>query len=193
MVHGRLPLGRLVTGHIALADIDDALESMRRRDGARRVITFEEEHRGFTSTIPTRSAIHCAPAMVDERLRGVSGIALALRFLLELGGVAALAWWGLRTGTDDVSRAVLSIGAAGLLIVLWALVVAPKARNPLAPRVRWLIGSGLLLVAAGALWRVDATAAAVVFAILVVVDTLVLLALDRRPTAGSGTNGGTLR
>ena len=52
VVHGRLPLGRLVTGHIALADIDDALESMRRRDGARRVITFEEEHRGFTSNDP---------------------------------------------------------------------------------------------------------------------------------------------
>ena len=41
-VEGRLPLGRLVTEHIGLADIDEALAAMRRRDGARRVIMFEE-------------------------------------------------------------------------------------------------------------------------------------------------------
>lgn len=42
VVDGRLPLGRLVTGHIALADIDAALAAMRARDGARRVITFAD-------------------------------------------------------------------------------------------------------------------------------------------------------
>lgn len=41
VVAGRLPLGRLVTGHIDLAGIDGALEAMRRRDGARRVVMFE--------------------------------------------------------------------------------------------------------------------------------------------------------
>ena len=105
VVEGRLPLGRLVTGHIPLADIDDALDAMRRRDGARRVITFD----------PTRRPV------ADERLRGISGIApLALRFLLELAGVAALAWWGIQTGADDAGRAVLAIGAAGSLVVVWA-------------------------------------------------------------------------
>jgi Na+/melibiose symporter-like transporter len=134
----------------------------------------------------------CSPTqrtVTDQRLRGVSGIALALRFLLELAGVAALAWWGIQTGTDDVGRAVLAIGAAGSLVVIWGLVVAPKARNRLAPRVRWLIGSGLLLVAAGALWAVGSTVAAALFAVLIVVDTLILLALDRDPTAGSDTSG----
>jgi len=42
VVAGRLPLGRLVTDHIRLVDIDLALDSMRRRDGARRVITFPD-------------------------------------------------------------------------------------------------------------------------------------------------------
>lgn len=46
VVDGRLPLGRLVTGHIGLGDIDDALDAMRRRDGARRVIIFPEGARG---------------------------------------------------------------------------------------------------------------------------------------------------
>jgi len=40
VVEGRLPLAALVTGHIALAGIDGALDAMRHRDGARRVITF---------------------------------------------------------------------------------------------------------------------------------------------------------
>jgi len=39
-VTGHLPLGRLVTEHIRLADLDAALDAMRRRDGARRVIVF---------------------------------------------------------------------------------------------------------------------------------------------------------
>lgn len=41
VVDGRLPLGRLVSAHLLLTDIEDALDAMRRRDGARRVITFE--------------------------------------------------------------------------------------------------------------------------------------------------------
>ncbi len=41
VVEGRLPLGALVTSHIPLSGIDDALAAMRQRDGARRVITFE--------------------------------------------------------------------------------------------------------------------------------------------------------
>jgi len=40
VVAGRLPLGRLVTDHIGLGDLDAALDAMRRRDGARRVVVF---------------------------------------------------------------------------------------------------------------------------------------------------------
>ncbi len=115
----------------------------------------------------------------------ITGLALVLRFLLELAGVAALAWWGWQSGADDASRAILAIGAAGLLVLIWGLIVAPRARNPLAPRVRWLVGSALLLVAAAALWAVDATTVAVLLAILVVIDTAVLLASDRAVAPGA--------
>jgi len=40
VVSGRLPLGRLVTERIGLGDLDAALDAMRRRDGARRVVVF---------------------------------------------------------------------------------------------------------------------------------------------------------
>jgi S-(hydroxymethyl)glutathione dehydrogenase/alcohol dehydrogenase len=41
-VSGRLPLAALVSGSISLDDIDAAFAAMRRRDGARRVIRFDD-------------------------------------------------------------------------------------------------------------------------------------------------------
>lgn len=120
-----------------------------------------------------------SPAPDDwQRMRTIEQLALALRFLLEVAGVAALAWWGIRTGSDDVSRTLLAVVAAGGLIIVWALLVAPKARNPLSPLTRWLLGTVLLMLAAVALWTAGAPEAALVFGALVAVDTAVLLWLD---------------
>ena len=41
VVAGRLPLGRLISETIGLEDVDAAFESMRRRDGARRIVLFD--------------------------------------------------------------------------------------------------------------------------------------------------------
>jgi hypothetical protein len=112
------------------------------------------------------------------RMEGLEKGALVLRFLLEVAGVAALVWWGIKVGTDDISRAGLAIIAGGALIVIWALVVAPKARNPLPPITRWLIGTVLLMVAAVALWTVGPQELAILFAVLVAIDTVVLLWID---------------
>lgn len=120
-----------------------------------------------------------------ERMQTVERVALAGRFLLELAGVAALVWWGIKVGTDDISRAGLALLAGGGLVVIWALVVAPKARNPLPPMTRWLIGTVLLMVAAVALWTVGEEELAVLFAVLVGIDTAVLLWLDTQRGPGA--------
>lgn len=120
-----------------------------------------------------------------QRMQTIEKVALAGRFLLELAGVAALVWWGIKVGTDDISRAGLALLAGGGLILVWALVVAPKARNPLPPLTRWLIGTVLLMVAAVALWTVGEEELAVVFAVLVGIDTAVLLWLDTRRGPGA--------
>ena len=113
-----------------------------------------------------------------ERMAGLEQGALVLRFLLEVAGVAALVWWGIKVGTDDISRAGLAVIAGGALILIWALVVAPKARNPLSPMSRWLIGTVLLMVAAVALWTVGPQELAILFAVLVAIDTVILLWID---------------
>jgi hypothetical protein len=101
---------------------------------------------------------------------------LALRFFVELGGVAALASWGYQAVDDGPGRIVLAIGASLALIAVWAVVVARNADNPLTQPQRDLIGTGLLLVAAAALFAAGQPVAAVAFGAVVVVNWILLIA-----------------
>ncbi|HET7830859.1 MAG TPA: YrdB family protein [Candidatus Limnocylindrales bacterium] len=100
-----------------------------------------------------------------------------LRFLLELAGVAALAVWGWNVGSPGPIRFVLAIAAPLVLLVLWALFIAPRADSPLPPTPRMIVGSALLLVAAGALHLAGYTPAAAAMAALIVVNTALTLIL----------------
>lgn len=104
---------------------------------------------------------------------------LALRFLLELAGVGALAYWGWQAADGFPVRLVLAVVAGGALVVAWALVVAPKASNPIPQDVRMLIGTGLLLLAAGALAVSGQPGAAIGLAVLVVVNQVLVFVLGR--------------
>jgi hypothetical protein len=53
------------------------------------------------------------------------GANLVLRFLLELCALAALCYWGFKTGTGPISKVVLGIGAPLAAAVLWGTFVAP--------------------------------------------------------------------
>ena len=103
---------------------------------------------------------------------------LGLRFVVELLGVAALGYWGFTALDGSTWRLTAGIGAPALLIVAWALVVAPNADNALAPRTRELIGTGLLLVAAAALARAGLPAPAAMLAVTVLVNQVLLIAID---------------
>jgi hypothetical protein len=107
----------------------------------------------------------------------MKGLNDGLRFLLELAGVAALAIWGWSAGSPSPIRFVLAIAAPLGLIVLWALFIAPRADSPLMPMPRMIVGSALLLVAAGALHLAGYTPASAVMAVLIVVNTVLALIL----------------
>jgi hypothetical protein len=81
----------------------------------------------------------------------VVALNLAVRFLLEVLAIASLAYWGYKLPLSTPARVVAAVAAPLLLMVVWAFVVAPGADNPLAQTTRMLIGSMLLLAAAGAL------------------------------------------
>lgn len=103
----------------------------------------------------------------------IAALALALRFVLELAGLAAVGFAGFQ-GFQGPARWLAAIGAPAALGLFWAFVVAPGAANPIAPPVREVIGSLALLCAAGALALVGHPRPATVFAVLVVTNTVVL-------------------
>jgi hypothetical protein len=105
-------------------------------------------------------------------MRVIAASNATLRFVLELAGIAALGIWGWTVAGESPLRLVLALGAPLLLIALWALLIAPRSRSPLDPRTRFVVGSGLLLVAAAALWAAGFPAAAGAFGILIVVNTI---------------------
>ena len=101
---------------------------------------------------------------------------LAVRFIVELIGVGAVAYWGWQSGLDGIGRIAIAVGAAIAFIAVWALVIAPKADNALSQPVRDLIGTALLLVAAGG-FAAGEPRLAVLFAAVVVIDWLAMVVL----------------
>jgi hypothetical protein len=111
-------------------------------------------------------------------------INLALRFLLELCALAALAYWGFTTDWGTPLRIVLGIGAPVLMAVVWGAFVAPKARAPTSRAVR--IGLGLLVmgIAAVALAVAGRPVLAGVLGAIIVINTA-LVAVWEHASEGS--------
>jgi len=71
--------------------------------------------------------------------RATYHIGSALRFLLELCALAALAVWGAHAGHGPATRAGLALAAPMLAAVVWGAFVAPRARWPVSPPLRLAI------------------------------------------------------
>jgi Protein of unknown function (DUF2568) len=116
-------------------------------------------------------------------------VAITVRFLVELAGVGAFAYWGLQAPIDGWARIALAIGAGLVFAVFWGRVVAPRATNRLTQQQRDVVGTAVLLLAAGALAIAGQPVLALAFAAIVVVDWLALVVLGPeaievvRPTA----------
>jgi hypothetical protein len=103
-------------------------------------------------------------------------ILMAARFLAEVAAVAALAWLGTTLPGETAGRIALGVGAPLALVVTWALVVAPKARNPLPALVRELAGTTLLLVVAGLLVAAGRPEWGIALAAVVILGQVLVLA-----------------
>ena len=104
--------------------------------------------------------------------------AAAVAFLLELAALAALAYWG--STVFVVAAVLLPLAFAGI----WALVASLRARVQLAPLPKTIVRCALLLASAVALAAAGARTLAIVFAVVIVCDQVVLSALGR-PVAGA--------
>lgn len=111
-------------------------------------------------------------------MSALRGITLGVRFLCELGMLAALAFWGAQVG-DGIGGAALALAAPIAAAAIWWAFVAPKARWPAPIGVRVAIEFVLFGAACVALWSAGQSALAMVLAVLAAV-TSVLNAIQER-------------
>ena len=106
--------------------------------------------------------------------RPLAAVNLALRFALELAALAALAYWGFHTGRSLLADLVLGLGAPILAAVVWGVFAAPKSARRL--RGGPLLAVQLAVFGAGAvaLAATGQVGLAVAFAVLVVVNAIVM-------------------
>lgn len=98
---------------------------------------------------------------------------LTLRFVLELAGILAFGYAGaVLSGSPIVG--ILAVAAA---VVVWALVAAPKARNPLSQAQRDVVGTAILLLGSVALVVAGQVLAGLVLGVAILANAAILLAL----------------
>ena len=103
---------------------------------------------------------------------------LALKFLLELGALAAFAYWGAATRAGATAIAA-AIAAPVVMAVVWGLFAAPTASRRLPLAARAPLELTVFGLAVAALTAVGSSAAAAVFGAAVAVNA-VLLTLFRQ-------------
>jgi hypothetical protein len=114
------------------------------------------------------------PDPAAARPRAVLAANLGLRFALELAMLAALAYWGFRTGSSVVADVVLGLGAPALAALVWGVWAAPRSPRRLHGGALLALQSSVFAVAAVALAAAGRTGLAIVFAVVVAANTVVL-------------------
>ncbi len=77
---------------------------------------------------------------------------LALAFLLELGVLTALVYWGFSSETSVLVKIILGIGVPVVAILVWAILGAPNSARRLTGMRYWLLRIGFNAVGGGAFY-----------------------------------------
>lgn len=106
-----------------------------------------------------------------------------LAFLVELVALACLFWWGFTLGDGLAVQLLLGAGVLAVAITLWGLFAAPRARFPLPLAGVLVVKAVVLGGGALGLYEVGHPVAAVVMAVVVVVNTGLAETFRRGPAA----------
>src|SRR5947207_2611467 len=87
-----------------------------------------------------------------------------LSFTAEMGMLAALCYWGIRTGRSTAAKALLAIGAMAAVITVWGVFFAAAGHPVHLPLALEIVGKlAVFGTAALALWSTGRTAPAIWF------------------------------
>ena len=123
---------------------------------------------------PTRRDLH------SGRIVPVKSLNLGARFLLELGALAALAYWGWHTGNTTLTQLLLAVVTPLLAAIIWGRFIAPKAPHRLEDPVRVGVEIVFFGGATAALATAGAGTAAVVFGIAAAASLLLMFVFGQR-------------
>jgi hypothetical protein len=104
----------------------------------------------------------------------VKGAALALRFLLELCALAAVAYWGSRVSSSTAVNVLVAVAAPVVVAGVWGTYLAPRAARRLDPPARWVLELATLAAAVAALAASGLTVLAVILAAVAVTNGVLL-------------------
>lgn len=114
------------------------------------------------------------------RLAPLRTASASLRFLLELAGLAAVAYWGVTVGDGLLQQVALAVGAVVLLAGVWGVFVAPKAVRRLGDPARLAVELLVFAAAVAALIAVGQVVVGVALAGAVVVSEILVFGLGQR-------------
>ncbi|OLF08352.1 hypothetical protein BLA60_23270 [Actinophytocola xinjiangensis] len=97
-----------------------------------------------------------------------------LAFVLELGALGALCYWGFATGSTVLTKLLLGLGAPLLAAVAWGLFAAPKATFAVPLVAVLVVKAAVFGAAALALYVRGHRTLAIGFAVVVVVNTVIV-------------------
>ena len=103
-----------------------------------------------------------------------------IRFLLELGGLAAIAFWGVRTGGSLLSSIALAVAAPLALLTIWRTVVAPDAPRRLTGLSRLGVELAVFGLAAAALVDTGLPGVGTAFGAVAALDSVGVFVYERR-------------
>jgi hypothetical protein len=104
----------------------------------------------------------------------LQNVNLVLAFLLELGALVALGYWGFHTGQVMIAKIGLAIGAPAIAVIVWALFGAPTATWALQGNWHLIVAAIFFGAAAVALFSTGQRQWAIAFALLVVLNHILI-------------------
>jgi hypothetical protein len=110
----------------------------------------------------------------DAKMNVLKSINLGVRFLLELCMLAAVGYWGFKTGSGWFLKILLGIGGPLSIAVVWGMFVAPKAAYPLHGFALLALEAILFGLGVAALYLTKNYALAWSFAAVVVINRILI-------------------
>jgi Protein of unknown function (DUF2568) len=104
----------------------------------------------------------------------IKGANQALRFLLELCALGALAYWGFKTGNATITKIVLGVGAPLVAAVVWGTFVSSQAPVQLPGLLILVLQVLVFGLAAAGLVVTGHRTLALVFEVIVVINALLM-------------------